>query len=241
MKSRSHTSCLAALLVSLAPALAGAETIATPAVSLDRCTGDDAARVRFIEDRLDSRRTYADYWWKGWMGAYGLGTVIEAVQASTHDDEGRKADYAVSAGKALFGTVRVALSPPTARVGADPMRSVEPVDAATCRQRVEVGEELLRKNAKESESRWDWKRHAANVAINVAGGIIVSQAFDEDRGWASAGVGIAVGELMTFSHPWRGDDDLTEYEQKFGGLPPAQRVSFSITPWQQGARFLVRF
>jgi hypothetical protein len=241
MKSRSHTLGLAALLVSLTPALAGAEPAASPSVSLDRCAGDDAARVRYLEDRLDSRRTYADYWWKGWMGAYGLGTVIEAVQASTHDDEGRKADYAVSAGKALFGTVRGALTPPTARVGADPMRSVEPVDAATCRQRVEVGEELLRKNAKESESRWDWKRHAANVAINVAGGIIVSQAFDEDRGWASAGVGIAVGELMTFSHPWHGDDDLTEYEQKFGGLPPAQRVSLSIAPWQQGARLLVRF
>jgi len=241
MTSRSHTSYLAVLLISLAPTLAGAETIATPAVSLDRCAGDDAARVRFLEDRLDARRTYADYWWKGWMGAYGLGTVIEAVQASTHDDEGRKADYAISAGKALFGTVRVALTPPTARVGADPMRAVEPVDAATCRQRVEVGEELLRKSARESEARWDWKRHAANVAINVAHGIIVSQAFDDDRAWGSAGVGIVVGELMTFSHPWHGDDDLTDYEQKFGGLPPAQRVSFSIAPWNQGARVLVRF
>ena len=241
MKNRTHTSCLAALLVSLAPVLAGAESALVPTVSLDRCAADDAARVRFLEDRLDSRRTYADYWWKGWMGAYGIGTVVEAVQASTHDDEGRQADYAVSAGKALFGTVRIALTPPTAREGADPMRSVEPVDAATCRQRVEVGEELLRKNAKESEARWDWKRHAANVAINLAGGIIVSQAFDEDRGWASAGVGIAVGELMTFSHPWKGDDDLAEYEQKFGASPAAQRVSFSIAPWNQGARVLVRF
>ena len=241
MRTRVHATFVTSLLILLAPVLSGAEPVPTTTVSLDRCAADDAERVRFIEDRLESRRTYADYWWKGWMGAYGLGTVIEAVQASTHDDEGRKADYAISAGKALFGTVRIALTPPTARVGADPMRAVEPVDAATCRQRVEVGEELLRKNAKESEARWDWKRHAANVAINVAGGIIVSQAFDEDRGWTSAGVGIAVGELMTFSHPWRGDDDLTEYEQKFGGLPPAQRVSFSIAPWQQGARFLVRF
>jgi hypothetical protein len=239
MKSRTHIVCLAALLFS--PTLAGAEPATLPVPSLDRCAADDAARVRFLEDRLDSRRTYADYWWKGWMGAYGIGTVVEAVQASTHDDEGRQADYAVSAGKALFGTIRTALSAPTAREGADPMRAIDPVDAATCRQRVEVGEDLLRKNAKESESRWDWKRHAANVAINVAGGIIVSQAFGEDRGWTSAGVGIAVGEAMTFSHPWHGDDDLAEYEQKFGGSAPAQRVSFSIAPWNQGARVLVRF
>src|SRR5690349_8162614 len=88
MKSRTRISCLAAVLVSLAPAYAGAETALVPTVSLDRCAADDAARVRFLEERLDSRRTYADYWWKGWMGGYALGTVIEAVQASTHDDEG---------------------------------------------------------------------------------------------------------------------------------------------------------
>ena len=240
MTTRVQASFIASLLILLAPMLVGAEPVPTT-VSLDRCAADDAERIRFIEDRLESRRTYADYWWKGWMGGYALGTVIESVEASTHDSEGRKADYAISAAKALFGTVRVALNPPTARVGADPMRAIAPVDAASCRQRVEVGEELLRKNAKESEARWDWKRHAANVAINVAHGIIVSQAFDEDRGWTSAGVGIAVGEAMTFSHPWRGDDDLAEYEQKFGGSPPPQRVSFSIAPWNQGARVLVRF
>ena len=52
MKSRSYTSCLAALLVSFAPALVGAEPVALPTVSLDRCTADDAARIRFLEDRL---------------------------------------------------------------------------------------------------------------------------------------------------------------------------------------------
>jgi hypothetical protein len=241
MKTRVHATFMTSLLILLAPAFVRAEPVPTTTVSLDRCAADDADRVRFIEDRLESRRTYADYWWKGWMGAYGLGTVIQSVQAGTHDSDGRKADYAISAAKALFGTARLALNPPTARVGADPMRAIEPVDAASCRQRVEVGEKLLRENAHESESRWNWKRHAANVAINVAGGIIVSQAFDEDRGWTSAGVGIAVGEAMTFSHPWHGDDDLAEYEQKFGGSPPAQRVSFSIAPWNQGARVLVRF
>src|SRR4051812_17139 len=94
MKSRTHHFFLAALLLTLAPAMAGAEPAVTPTVSLDRCATDDAERIHFLEQRLDSRRTYADYWWKGWMGAYALGTVIEGVQASTHDDDGRKADYA---------------------------------------------------------------------------------------------------------------------------------------------------
>jgi hypothetical protein len=107
------------------------------------------------------------------------------------------------------------------------MRAVDPVDESACRERLRVGEELLRTNARESESRWSWKRHAANVAINVAGALIVAEGFDESRGWRSAGIGIAVGETFTFSHPWKGDDDLAEYERRFEsiGVPAVKPVS----------------
>jgi hypothetical protein len=204
------------------------------------CDPDTSARLRFLEDRLDARRTYADWWWKGWTGFYGIGTVVETVQAATEDDEGKQADYAVSAAKAAFGTVRVALYPPIARGGADPMRAVPLDGAGACRERLDVGERLLRESAHESESRWSWKRHLANVGINVAGGLIVAEGFDESDGWISAGVGIAVGEAMTFSHPWKADDDLAEYERRFEG-PAAPRVSWHVLPWQGGARFLLAF
>jgi hypothetical protein len=204
------------------------------------CDPDTAARLRFLEERLDARRTYADWWWKGWTGFYGIGTVVETVQAATEDDEGKQADYAVSAGKAAFGTVRLALYPPTARQGADPIRAVPLGGPGACRERLDVGERLLRENAHESESRWDWKRHLANVGINVAGGLIVAEGFDESDGWISAGVGIAVGEAMTFSHPWEADDDLAEYQRRFEG-PAAPRVSWHVLPWQGGARFMLAF
>jgi hypothetical protein len=204
------------------------------------CDPETAARLRFLEDRLDARRTYADWWWKGWTGFYGIGTVVETVQAATEDDRGKRADYAVSAGKAAFGTVRLALFPPTARVGADPMRDVALDGPGACRDRLAVGERLLRESAHESESRWSWKRHAANVGINVAGGLIVAEGFDESDGWISAGVGIAIGEVMTFSHPWQADDDLAEYERRFsGGSEP--RVSWQVLPWQHGARLVLAF
>jgi hypothetical protein len=55
------------------------------------------------------------------------------------------------------------------------------------------------------------------------------------------GVGIAVGEAMTFSHPWKSDDDLADYEQRFAGAPAPSRVSFSIGPWRQGAALRIGF
>jgi hypothetical protein len=224
-----------ALLVGALP------TVAPAADPLEHCDANHAERIRFIESRLEQRRTYADYWWKGWTAGYGAGTVVEAVLAGTEDRKGRQADYAVSAAKAAFGTARLILYPPSARLGADPMRAIDPVNDAACQQRLEVGEGLLRQNAKESEARWDWKRHLANVAINVAGGLIVAEGFDEDRGWTSMGVGIAVGEAMTFSHPWKSDDDLADYEQRFAGAPPPSHVSFSIGPWRQGAALRIAF
>ena len=73
---------------------------------LEHCDANHAERIRFIESRLEQRRTYADYWWKGWTAGYGAGTVVEAVLAGTEDHTGRQADYAVSAAKAAFGTGR---------------------------------------------------------------------------------------------------------------------------------------
>jgi hypothetical protein len=207
------------------------------------CSEGTVERLRFVEQRLDQRRSYAGWWWKGWTGFYGIGMVVESVQAGTEDDGGKRADYIVSAAKAGFGVGRLLLYPPTAKEGADAMRVIAPSDEAACRERLRVGEELLRTNAKESASRWSWKRHAANVAINVAGGLIVAEGFDESRGWRSAGIGIAVGEAMTFSHPWKADDDLVEYEQRFGTNPDLapRPVSWTVAPRLGGLQLLVTF
>ena len=211
--------------------------------ALAACSAGTAERLRFVEERLDLRRSYAGWWWKGWTGFYGIGAVVQGVRAGTEDDGGRRADYIVSAAKASFGVGRLLLYPPTSKNGADSMRSIAPSDESACRERLRVGEELLRANAKESAARWSWKRHAANVAINVAGGLIVAKGFDESRGWTSAGIGIAVGEAMTFSHPWKADEDLVEYEEHFGandGLA-VRPVTWRVAPSLAGLQLQVNF
>jgi len=214
---------------------------AADAADLSHCEPATAERLRFIEDRLEQRQPYATWWWRGWTGAYAVGTVVEGVRAGIEDSEGKRADLAVGAGKALIGTTRLLFERPTARLGAEPMQEVAPSSESACRERLAVGEELLRKNAKESDKRWDWKRHAGNVALNAAGAAIVAYGFDDEtRGWRSAGIGIAVGEAMIFSHPWQGDDDLAEYERRFQGAG-APRTSLRVAPWGYGARLVLNF
>jgi hypothetical protein len=150
----------------------------------------------------------------------------------------------VSAVKAGIGVTRLVFWPPTAKDGADAMRTVAPSDESACRERLRIGEELMRKNARESQSRWDWKRHAANVGLNVAGAIIVAEGWDDpSRGWRSAGIGIAVGEIFTFTHPWKADEDLAEYEAKFGTSPDLapRKISFNMAPTLGGLSFGMKF
>ncbi|MCC6849264.1 MAG: hypothetical protein IT294_12255 [Deltaproteobacteria bacterium] len=212
--------------------------------AFERCGAGTHERLTFIEDRLEERRPYAQYWWLGWTGFYGLGAAVQSARAATEDDDSMQADFVVSAVKASFGVMRLLVWPPTAKAGAAAMRVVEPRDETACRERLRVGEELLRRNARESESRWDWKRHAANVGINVAGALIVAEGWDDpSRGWRSAGIGTAVGEVFTFSHPWKADDDLAEYEERFApraDLTPT-KVSFEVAPQLGGIALGLRF
>jgi hypothetical protein len=239
--SRGRHVLLAATLLSFSSGLAHADTPPpVPMIDTTACDPDSAARLRWLVARLESRELYADLWWRGWIGFYGLGVVIQSARAGVEDHEGKRADLIVSAVKAVGGTARLYFVRPTARLGADPLEEAPLTDPAACRERVKEGEALLEKAADESERRFDWKAHATNVAINVAGGAIVAEGFDEDDGWVSAGVGIAVGEAMLWSHPWTGRSDLEEYQAHFASGDDS-RTSWAVLPYRRGLQVQMRF
>ena len=73
-----RTTVMAACLVALGIVGTG---VARADDVLARCSAGTGERLRFIEDRLEERRPYAQYWWMGWTGFYGLGTIIQSVSA----------------------------------------------------------------------------------------------------------------------------------------------------------------
>jgi hypothetical protein len=212
--------------------------------SYDACSEDTATRLRFIEQRLEDGRTYAQYWWLGWTGFYGLGTMVTSVQAATEDDAGKRANFIVSAVKALGGTIRQLVVRPNAKYGADAMFAIPATSEEKCLERLATGQDLLRLNAKQSASRYSWLRHFFNVAVNVTGGLIVAEGFNQPKdGWESAVIGIAVGEAMTLSHPWRGTKDFSDYENEFGPvpMPKSPKVSWQFLPTIGGVGLRVGF
>jgi hypothetical protein len=216
---------------------------AATALDVSACSEGSRARLQWLINRLEEREQYADIWWKGWFGFYAIGVVYQSTSAALEDDGSHQADDIVGAVKALVGVTRLYFARPTARLGADPLIVAAPPDEAACAARVAEGEALLQKAAKESDRRWDWRPHAFNVALNVVGAVIATQAFDDDdgfkKGWYSMGLGIAVGEAMIFSHPWKGRSDLDEYQAAFS--PSTPQTSWSIQPYHAGLRLQVNF
>jgi hypothetical protein len=208
--------------------------------ALAACDAETAERILFIERRLENAQPYARRWWIFWTVFYGTGVIYSFVQGAMKDENGNRANSFVSGSKAIFGTARLMLSRHTAKQGADPMQELQVDSAAGCEEVLSVGEDLLRRNAQESRSRYSWKRHLANVGINVVGALIVAEGYGRrKKGWTSAAVGIAVGEVFTWTKPWNGSSDLEDYERKFnGGRAP---VAWNIVPTVGGLQVQARY
>lgn len=196
-------------------------------------------RIRFAEEKLDYRRDYANYWWKGWTGFYIAGVGVQGYKASHTDSAGKRADFIASVIKSGGGIFDKMRDPLRARFGADPIRDMPSATREDRLRQLAVAEKLLEKDAQQADRRYSILRHVGNLVVNAGAAVIVTQAFDtsDKRGWTSAGVGFAVGELMIWSQPWWPRQHLDEYQSRFGG----QQVSWHIVPTLNGAAIQATF
>ena len=214
--------CLTAVLsLVLAPVAASAQA------SLE-C----AKRLQFLESRLSEQKEYADLWWHAWNGVYLGGIAVQGTRAGFEDASGERADLLVSVAKSGIGLVRNLTAPPAARRGVPTERDL------ACERQVELAAERLDENAEEAlEERWGWKSHLGNLGLNLIGGLIVAEGFDEGSGWGSAAVGFAFGEARIWSYPFQAIGDREDWRRGAADRGLAWRVE----PFHQGARVRIEF
>lgn len=198
-------------------------------------------RLDYLEERLDSGRDYAWYWWNGWTTFYALGVVIEGTRAGLADGGSARADNVVSAVKATGGVINLLRKPLAAKDGADGVRALPHSTSEDRRRQLVAAEDQLRANAEDADARYSWLRHGLNVGVNAAGAVIVWQGFDDrTRAWRSAGIGIAVGEAMIWSQPWWPAQELEDYNRRFDG-DSGRQISWHLIPTIGGAALQVNF
>jgi hypothetical protein len=213
------------------------------------------ARLGFLEERLDSGKNYARNWQWGWTAGYSLGIVIgigEAITCCSTRKSGRnnsvsgntrhekRTSHIVTAVKGAIGTTRMLLSRHPGRHGAEAMRAIEGDSREAKLARLAKGEEVLQSVAKTAEQRTDWRSHAGNIGLNLAGGAFIFGFGRTSDAWESMGLGVGVGTLQILSAPKRGIQDLDDYETRFG-MKTASRFDWSIVPTAGGAALQVSF
>jgi hypothetical protein len=198
------------------------------------------ARLRFLEQRLDDGETWAKYWQWGWTGLFSGSVLWGTGRAIAADQAKNRVDHIVTAVEGAIGTAYQLLLRHPGRNGAASLRAIAGDSRDARLARLSEGESLLQAVASRAEERSDWKLHAGNVALNLAGAAFIFGFGHETDAWESLGIGIAVGEMSIWSAPKRGIRDLNDYEVRFG-MKTAKRFNWSIVPTMGGAALQVTF
>jgi hypothetical protein len=198
------------------------------------------ARLAFLEERLDGGEKYAKFWQWGWTSGYGLGIVYGVGKAIDVNKEKTRVNYIVTAVKSTIGTSRLLIWRLPGRHGADSMRAIEGDSREAKLARLSEGESVLQIVAKRAERRWDWRSHAGNIGLNLAGAAFTFGFGRDSDAWESLGVGIGVGTLNILTAPKRGIQNLNDYETRFG-MKTASRFNWTIVPTMGGAALKLTF
>jgi hypothetical protein len=178
-----------------------------------------AARLEFLDTKIETERLYIDVWWQGWSVFYFLGGLVQATRAAIETSDAHRADLYISTGKAFFGAiVRVARRPKTI-AGAEEVARLPESTVDERARKLAVAERVLLRNVKETRNRFNWLAHTTNVALNVAAGLVVWLGFHDGLlGLQSTLVGVGVGEVQILSQPWNALVDMRAYQARFGGM-----------------------
>lgn len=233
-------------LVSSVPGTASEPRGSEAAISGDLSRLSDAEverRLAFLVRRLDERQPYGRFWQTGFTMGWTLGIGIGALQASLSNDHDDRLNGALTASKAAIGVARLALDPTPARLGADPIREIEGEGPEALRERLRAGESQLARVAHRAERRYNWIAHAGNVALNTAAGLTVILYGNPSDAVTQIGVSTLAGELMLWTDPWKGAEDLEDYRSLISrtGRPLEPRPSWTLAPMPGGIAFRLEF
>jgi len=184
------------------------------------CDAQTAARLEFLETRLEQGRTRAAWWYYGWLSFFAVGAGVQGTRAAvTH---GHDADLLAGSIKATLGVIDLAFDPLAGRKGASEARAIPEDSPENCARRLAVDESTMERAARQGHTRSSWLRHLSSLALNLTAATLVDEVWDDERrAWESFAISEAVSEVHLWSHPWRAIDDWETYRTTFGGAPVA--------------------
>jgi len=201
-----------------------------------------AARLAFIEARLDAGTAAATRWSYGWLATYGVFTLGQYGLALAVKDPGLRADMAVGAVSSSLGVAPLLLLPFTPRFAAAELRALPEGTPDERRRKLARAERLLRKSAESEAAGRSWLAHVVGGGVAVAWGAVLAIAYHRVRSGVINGIaGVGICELQIFTQPTAAIADWDAYSR--GALRAARPrgPSFGVAPAPGGMGIAVTF
>lgn len=218
------------LLVVLAGALAC--SLSPSAARAEPPDAEVAARLAFLDARLEAGTAAADRWWYGWFAGFGALTLGQYGIALAIKDPGFRADMAVGAVTSSLGLLPLGALPFTPRLAAAELRALPEGRPGERRRKLARAEALLRKSAEAVAFRRSWLAHLAGDGVSIASGFVLAGAYHRVRSGILNGiVGVAIVELQIFTLPRAPIADQEAYARgAWGSAARPRGPSFGLVP-----------
>jgi hypothetical protein len=217
-----------ALLIFLSPGVASAGSD----------DGEASRRISDLQAILDRSEGPARLWYFGWASLYAAGLTARVALSLFSEREGVRTDSQVSAitlGAGLIGTL--VLLPPAAFAGGR-MRAAPARTPEERRQKVLLGEGLLKASAASERQGKSFVPHLVGAVINVSAGLYLWLDRDRPLSAVAQGLGgIAVTELKIYTQPTTATEAIGPPRRELGTLT----ASVMVTPFPVGVSVAGRF
>jgi hypothetical protein len=196
-------------------------------------TIDAHARLAYLRERLRRGARRARWWHYGWSGTYAALAAYQVVLIPFGDRDAR-INYYFGAGSSLLGLAVLWIAP--LKVMADEKWlerriAAAPADESVCALLAEAERLLVRDAAAEAFGKSPMV-HAGNFVLNIGLALALGLGFHHwDQAAIQGPVGIAVGELQTFTQPTDELKTLAAYRR--GELTSRERADalrFTLLP-----------
>ena len=208
----------------------------SPVLAAEEIPQDYELRMEFIENSLEANRKHSRYWQYGWSSFFGASAVTYTALWLNSDDSDDSINYSLSALKSTLALGEMLWRPHPGRHGAERLRSLPENGPEQKLERLDFGEDVMRKSSNRYTSLRTWKPHLIVIGVNAVFGAAIAAFGDEGDGAVSAAVGIAMGEAKLWTQPSRPVDDWNEYQEAH-----SKGVSWQLVPISGGLALQGRF
>jgi hypothetical protein len=206
-------------------------------LSAERAANIDS-RLSWIENELTVEQAPSQWWWNGWLCAYGALTVGQTALFFITDSETTKQDMGVGAVETLLSTAGVLFfTPLQAKTAASDLTAYPSSTEKERGHKLDEAERLLKQSAEDEAFGRSWITHAIGFTASLAGGLVIWKGFDRPfaDGVLNFAIAMAITEIQIFTQPSR----LIDAYEKYPKRPPVS-AALQLSPHALGLALIIR-